>query len=200
MGNDFDDVAGVLFQIKNGVATFEANGKNKIGGAALFGSLVTAVSSAPLGFGIVKFRDAYRVCTSRPGCLTTAECASGAACIGGACVGLGAACSTSNDCAIGETCFNESCVAGVLCPDGDSDCTSPETCVNGVCTGQTVGTGLRCHLNSDCAPSTPTCADPGPVIACSTIVADSTSPCFAGTIYAKTGIKVGCDKTLGLCQ
>ncbi len=202
-GLDLPDVAGILFQIQNGVATFKANGKNKIGGAALFGSLVTAIASSPLGFGIIKFRDAYRMCTSRAGCLSTTECASGEACIGGACEPLGDACSTGAECPTGA-CFDGGCVAGVLC-NSDGDCTPPETCVNGACTGQTAaGSGVRCNLSSDCASSTPTCANPAQVLACGSIMlapcgTPATSLCIAGTVYAKTGIRVGCDKTLATC-
>jgi hypothetical protein len=198
VGIDLPDVAGILIRIQNGVATFEANGKNKIGGAALFGSLVAAVFNNPLGFGVIRFQDAHRVCTSRVGCLDTGQCGSGETCAGGACLPLGDPCSTSNDCLTGA-CFNEHCVAGVLC-NSDGECTSPETCVNGVCSGQTaVGSGVRCNLSSDCASSTPTCANPGQVIACGAAMLDPSSPCFAGTVYAKTGITVGCDKTLATC-
>lgn len=202
IGLEWPDVAGILFQIDNGVATFEATGKNKIGGAALFGSLVNAVFNNPLGLGIIKFHDAYRVCTSRMSCLTASQCATGQTCVGGACEPLGAACSTFSDCPSPQGCFEGHCVAGVLC-NSNSDCTSPETCVNGVngiCAGQTkVGPDVRCNLHSDCAAATPTCAEAGQVLACGTAPLDSTSPCFLGTVYAKTGITVGCDKKLGTC-
>ncbi|HVO26874.1 MAG TPA: hypothetical protein VMW56_24960 [Candidatus Margulisiibacteriota bacterium] len=199
-GQDFPDAAGILFQIENGVATFTQNGKNKVGGAALFGSLVGATFNSPLGLSIIKFQDAYRVCSSRPGCSASQPCAAGQPCIGGACEPLGDECSTSNDCLNPQMCYGGHCVAGVLCAS-DSDCTSPETCIGDICTGQTKdGSGVRCNLDADCADATPTCAEPGQVLACSTAPLTSTSPCFLGTLYAKTGIKVGCDTTLGTCQ
>jgi hypothetical protein len=198
-GQDLPDVAGILFQIRNGVATFEATGKNKVGGAALFGSLVTLSFGSPMGFGLIKFHDAYRVCTSRVSCLTSSQCPTGQDCIGGACVPLGAACTADSDCPTGRGCFKGSCVAGVLCST-NSDCTAPETCVNGVCAGQKAdASGTRCNLDVDCAASTPTCANPGQVVACSAAPIDSSSPCFAGTVWAKAGITVGCDTTLGTC-
>ena len=198
-GNDLPDVAGILFQIENGVATFAQNGKNKIGGAALFGSLVAGVLKTPLGVGVIKFHDAYRVCTSAVSCLTTSQCPTGQACVGGACEELKAACSTASDCPTPQGCFAGHCVGGVLC-NTNSDCTAPETCVSGVCTGQrATGSDVRCNLHSDCAAATPTCAEAGQVLACANAPIESTSPCFLGTIYAKTGITAGCDATLGTC-
>jgi hypothetical protein len=199
MGGDLTDVAGILYQVENGVATFEASGKNKIGGAALFGSLVKLVFNTPMGFGLFELHDAYRVCTTRWACLSAADCDSGQSCIGGACVTLGAACSPDTACPPEQTCYEGHCIAGVLCTSS-TDCTAPETCVNGVCAGQTEGgSEVRCNQHTDCALATPTCAAAGQVIACSSAPLDSSSPCFAGTVYAKTGITVGCDPNLASC-
>jgi hypothetical protein len=48
--------AGVMYDIEKGKGAFQATGKNKVGGAAIAGPLVTAVFQRPLGIGQIQLK------------------------------------------------------------------------------------------------------------------------------------------------
>lgn len=150
-GADLDDVAGIKFKLEKGKATFQATGKNKIGGA-VFGPLVSVIFNQPLGFGFIKVREAG----SDPSDCDAVPLAPGNGCTDGPLYGIAGITAGSD--------------AGLTC-SSHSDCTDTAICVSGFCEpepcvvdadcdeGGGSGTG-ECGSNGDCCDPTldPTCA------------------------------------------
>jgi len=149
-----DEVAGAKFKIEKGKAAFHATGKNKVGGATLFGAIVSAIYDTPLGLG--PFR--IRVPGTDPAACDSVPLIPGSLCTNGALYGVmgivggndsGVSCANNTECSLSNICN-----AGVCQPEPctlDADCDQNGTGNGG--TGQ-CGNGGKC-----CDPALdPTCA------------------------------------------
>src|SRR2546425_2701081 len=157
-GAELNHVAGVKYKIEKGTATFQATGKNKIGGA-VFGPLVSAIFNKPLGFGYIEFRtpgtrpgDCDKVPLPAAACtgsLTTNCCTNGTLyALGGVLAGsdAGVTCTSDSQCGVTGICVASTCKLQPC--DQDSDCVTKTGGTGGGAGSMECGGGCTC-----CDPS-----------------------------------------------
>lgn len=150
---------GVLFDLDGGKSVFQASGKNKVTGAAVFGALVGAIQGQNLGIGFLRVRGEG---TNPADCLVAPllglqECNNGEIYgIGGVKVSNEAGtapppctsdanCSSTQDCNMSGACVPETCTADancdaftgpgsdVACNEGNSQCCLPNLDTDPAC-------------------------------------------------------------------